>query len=321
MTSVLYSTISSVFIEHSVLSSYTLARPLTCKFFQRGLNDTYAISGATGKFALRVYRASWRQLDAVAAEIAALRYLDASGVLVSRPVARSDGTDITAVDAIEGPRAAVLFEWAEGVEPQYTDPAHAALYGAVAAHLHQAGEAVPISPARPSLDRVALLEEPIANLLCELGDRPVLAARLWDLADRTNERLIHAERMLGWGFCHGDLHGGNARVLNDNLTLFDFDCCAHGWQVYDLATYRWAARLRHAEETAWPPFREAYLRARPSAGAWMGWVPLFMILRHLWLMGLHIGNAEEMGRSFATDEFFDNLLKFCEALERSEELT
>ena len=40
-----------------------------------------------------------------------------------------------------------------------------------------------------------------------------------------------------------------------------------------------------------------------------------MIVRHLWLMGLHIGNADEMGHSFATEEFFDKLITFCEEIE------
>jgi hypothetical protein len=57
------------------------------------------------------------------------------------------------------------------------------------------------------------------------------------------------------------------------------------------------------------------LKARPSAAAWIEWVPLFMIVRHLWLMGLHISNADEMGRSFATEAFFDGLLTFCEEIE------
>jgi Ser/Thr protein kinase RdoA (MazF antagonist) len=315
MTSVLYSTISSIYIEHAVLGSYPLAGPLACRFFHRGLNDTYRVSGPNGRFGFRVYRASWRQQAAVAAELDALRHLDASGVSVSMPVSRSDGADITEVDAIEGVRAAVLFKWIDGVEPRYTDANQAALYGALAAQLHQANAGVPSSAVRPSLNRGSLFEEPIANLLSELGESPVLAARLWDLADRTNTRLIQAERELDWGFCHGDLHGGNARVLNNRLTLFDFDCCAHGWQIYDLATYRWAARLRRAEENAWPSFKEAYLKARPSAAAWMKWVPLFMIVRHLWLMGLHVGNADEMGHGFATEEFFDRLITFCEEIE------
>jgi Ser/Thr protein kinase RdoA (MazF antagonist) len=315
MTSVLYSTVSSLYIEHAVLENYPLDGPLTCRFFHRGLNDTYRVSGPGGRFGFRVYRASWRQQDTVAAELDALRHLDASGVSVSTPVTRSDGADITEIDAIEGTRAGVLFKWIDGVEPQYTDAKRAALYGAVAAQLHQASVRIPPSAVRPPLDRVSLLEEPIANLLCELAEEPVLAARLWELADRTNTRLVQAERELDWGFCHGDLHCGNARVHDNRLALFDFDCCAQGWQIYDLATYRWAARLRRAEETAWPSFSEAYLNARPSAAAWIKWVPLFMLVRHLWLMSLHISNADEMGGGFATQEFFDKLITFCEELE------
>jgi hypothetical protein len=47
--------------------SYPLDAPLACKFFHRGVNDTYLVSSPSGRFVFRVYRASWRQQEAVAA--------------------------------------------------------------------------------------------------------------------------------------------------------------------------------------------------------------------------------------------------------------
>lgn len=315
MNSTVYSTLSGAALERSVLTEYPLAEPLACRLFHRGLNDTYLVLANGNRFALRLYRANWRSPPAVAAELEAILCLDARGVPISMPHARRDGGLITTVQAAEGSRSAVMFHWAHGVEPQYNDAAHAALFGRSAACLHKATADVPMSSTRPAVDRVSLLEAPCALLAAELSEHPPLSRRLRELMERTRARLSQAEAALSWGFCHGDLHGGNARIFNDRLTLFDLDCCGHGWQLYDLATYRWAARLRRLEERSWPAFRLAYLQERPEAAAWMEWVPLFMILRHLWLMGLHIRNAEEMGRSFATEAFFDGLVTFCEEIE------
>jgi Ser/Thr protein kinase RdoA (MazF antagonist) len=123
------------------------------------------------------------------------------------------------------------------------------------------------------------------------------------------------ERLWDWGFCHGDLHDGNAHVDGERLTLFDFDCCGPGWRVFDLATYRWAARLRQVEEQAWKPFVEAYLQVRPAAASTIELVPLFVILRHIWLQGYHVWNSVEAGANFQSDGFFEHLVGFCEQIE------
>ena len=317
---ILYSTFSSEAIRQLLLSQYDFDESVECVFFNRGLNDTYLVSVQDRRFALRLYRSRWRTREAVMGEVAALLHIGSKGIPVATPVARSDGELVTDVDAPEGPRWAVLFNWVKGGEPIYRNETHARLYGTLAAQLHIAADDLPSSAGRSSLDMDYLLERPLESLRPALKSRPLIAARFDAVVDRVRARVERAkERLWDWGFCHGDLHFGNAHVDGQQLSLYDFDCCGPGWRVYDLATFRWAARLRQFEAGAWKPFSEAYLEVRPAAASTLELVPLFVILRHIWLQGYHAWNSVESGSSFQSDEYFDRLVAFCEHVE-SEQL-
>lgn len=317
---VIYSTFPSETIKQLVLSHYDLDDSVECTFFSRGLNDTYRVSVQDRQFALRFYRSRWRTREAVVGEVRALLHLAGKGVPVAAPVARSDGELVTDVNAPEGPRCAVLFDWVQGDEPAYRNETHARLYGRLAAQLHIASDDLPSNSGRSPLDLNYLLERPLESLRPALKSRPQLAARFDAIVDRVRTRMENAkERLWDWGFCHGDLHFGNAHIDGEQLSLYDFDCCGPGWRVYDLATYRWAARIRQFEGGAWKPFKEAYLEVRPAAADTLELVPLFVILRHIWLQGYHVWNSVEDGVSFQNDGYFNYLVTFCEHLE-SEQL-
>ena len=85
---------------------------------------------------------------------------------------------------------------------------------------------------------------------------------------------------LEWGYCHGDFHGGNARVAAGTLRVFDFDSGSPGWRAYDLAV----ARLYFAEESSWQAFRRGYEEVRPLPDA--DAIPWFLPTRQLWRMAL-----------------------------------
>jgi Ser/Thr protein kinase RdoA (MazF antagonist) len=314
---ILYSRLSAQAIEQLVLSHYELIHPVECIFFTSGVNDTYQVRTHSEPFALRLYRPRTRGREVVAPELAALLHLRKQGVPVAAPVARSDGELITQITVPEGSRCAALFEWVDGDEPRYINPTHAQLYGNAAARLHLAGDELPASLARSPLDADYLLEEPVANLRPWAAPFPLLAARFEALVERLRTRFEHTrEQLSDWGFCHGDLHFGNAHVADNRLQVYDFDFCGPGWRVYDLATYRWAARMRNVEQRAWTPFIEAYLQLRPVPAAELEAVPLFVLLRHIWLMGFFAGSTRHGGASgWLNQRFFHDFMQFCERVE------
>jgi Ser/Thr protein kinase RdoA (MazF antagonist) len=313
---VLYSTFSADFIARCVQAEYPLSTFATCELFHRGLNDTYRVRTETDQYAFRVYRSDWRSERHVEAEVAAIDAVAARGVRSAKPIARSDGGWVTLLDAPEGPRCSVLFAWAGGREPRYADAQDAETYGRTAALLHSAGDQVGVLQARPQIDLSALLEEPLAHLRPALEGRSSLSY-LEDLASRIR-RALTPERLQGldWGFCHGDLHCGNATIDDARrLTLFDFDCCGSGWRAFDLATYRWAARLREHERVAWPAFRRGYGSVRAIGDADLAVVPVFMLLRCFWLMGLEAARAPLIGVSRLNADYFRGAEAFCRSLE------
>lgn len=313
---IIYSTLSVEYIKRLVARQYDLGDALECVFFCRGVSDTYLLVTPERKFALKVYRSSWRTTEAILGEIAALRHVGGKGIDVALPVPRRDGSWIADIRAPEGLRRAVLFHWADGRAPKYTEAGHARQYGSLVARLHCAGEDLPASSARREMDIAYLFTNPMQRIRSHVKHLPQVAMGLEALAERTEAHLRRAAaRVRDWGFCHGDVWTNNARLDGNRLVLFDFDFCGPGWRLFDLASYRWHARFTNVEEPAWPPFIAGYLEIRPEAAATLEFIGLFMILKHLWTTAHWIGRLPETGAYFLPDEYLENMVPFCEKIE------
>lgn len=313
---IIYSTLSVEHLKEWISPHYDFGESVDLIFYCRGVSDTYLLSTPTRQFALKVYRTNWRTQPAILEELAAIRHLASRGVEVAMPVPRNDGQWITNIPAPEGPRKAMLFHWAAGRAPLYGNPEHARRYGDLVGRLHAAGEDLWLSDARPRLDADYLLEVPLTRIRTRLKRWPGIARDLDALAERTRVRIAEVfPKLTDWGFCHGDIWANNARIDGDQLVLFDFDLCGYGSALFDIATYRWDARCKGGEATAWPAFLEGYLRIRPQAEASLQHLGLFMILRHIWTAAFFVGRLPETGAYFLSDDDLENLVPFCRTLE------
>jgi Ser/Thr protein kinase RdoA (MazF antagonist) len=297
-----------------VLSYYDVGAPTECKLLNRGLNDTYVVVTESGRFALRVYRKGWRSDSDVLFELDALLHLGREGVPVSTPLPRKDGQTFGVLKAPEGLRQVALFTYAQGKDPTYEReaPEESYLYGKVTAQIHSATDSFRSSHRRFPLDLDHLLTGPLQACESFLAHRP----KDWEYVLGLSERLRSIIRdlpvdALECGFCHGDLHGWNANIdQNRALTVYDFDCCGFGWRAYDVAVFRWGARLRGKDNERWPSFISGYTDQRPLSDTDMRSIPYFVAIRHLWLMGLHTGNSRDFGIGWLNDGYFDRALKF-----------
>jgi Ser/Thr protein kinase RdoA (MazF antagonist) len=148
-----------------------------------------------------------------------------------------------------------------------------------------------------------------------LETAPALLARFNALVAELRRKFSEYQpRGLELGLCHGDLHGGNARICEGCIALFDFDCCGLGFRVYDLATYRWAAELRGRADVAWAPFIQAYQREQSLSDSELEAIPTFVALRHLWLMGVNAKNALLLGTGLQTEQYFSENFDFIARL-------
>jgi len=238
-------------------------------------------------------------------------------VSVALPIVRPNGQWLTSIRAPEGARLAVLFPWASGEPPQYANANHAKNFGAMVARLHLAGDSFQRYEARPRIDMDYLFRRPVECIKSRLHHLPLVAARLEQLRERIEARLQKVETNLpDWGFCHGDVWQGNARIDEHALTLFDFDFFGPGWRGFDLATYRWQARVHGVEQAAWDAFLEGYLGVRRAGADSLPYIDLFMLVRHLWNKAHLIRLASGFGVAMLTDDFLEDSVLFCEKLEQ-----
>lgn len=304
-------------IRRQVFPHYKLDARTDCRLYKKGLNDTYLLSGSGRRFALRVYHPQWRDRSAIRGELAALAHAHAKGIAVAMPRATANGNLITAVKAADGLRNAVLFHWVEGEEPAFTDSHAMVRYGRFAAELHVATSDFADNDSRPRLNRRYLLEQPLAQIRTAMPCTPELNLRLQQLEARCERLLEEAGQCLpDWGFCHGDLYIGNLRMRNDRCVMFDFDMCGTGWRAFDLASFKWAARLHKQDAAAWPPFLQGYLQVRDVAASTLKFVPLFMILRHLWNCAAIVRFHRDIGIEQLAATFLADMVSFCEGIEQ-----
>jgi Ser/Thr protein kinase RdoA (MazF antagonist) len=313
---VIYSTFSIDAIEEHILCEYELVGPYECVFFNRGVSDTYQLSAGSQKFALKVYRSHWRCPEQILSELAAIEFLAQQGIAVARAVPRRDGRLITEIMAPEGPRSAVLFNWVDGFTPRYSNPAHARCYGELLARLHTASDSVIPDGLRPRMDLDYLFNIPVERLRIQLSRFQSISDPLGALVERTGARLLGVDfQRLDWGFCHGDIWAGNARIQAERLVLFDFDFCGSGWRVADLASYKWEARCQGSDAIAWPAFSAGYLQWRPQAVDELKHIGIFIILRHLWTTAHWLEMCKEQGATLLPEGFLDEVVPFCERVE------
>lgn len=314
-----YSTICENDLLSKLVSLYEFEKPQACRFWVRGVNDTYQLLCNQTTYSLRVYRHGLRTLDEIRFELAALNHLHRRGLSVANPIAKNDGTYITALQAPEGLRYAIVTEYAYGEVPDYKDHANASLYGQAVAKLHNLSDDFVTDHHRPRLEVEYLLNTSVDII------RPFLAKRSDDLeflikvAEDLRQKVAGVRvESLDIGFCHGDCHGANVHKANGLLTHYDFDCCGLGLRVFDLASFKWGADGRGGKdaETLWSTFLTAYRGSREVGEADLNLIDSFVAIRHIWWIALRCGNVHDFGSEGSGELFVQrqigNLKQFYE---------
>ena len=103
------STLSADALAERLLTKYQLPGQAVCRFFRKGICDTYRVRAGNEEYYLKVYRSGRRTEMDVTEEVRLLNYLDEHGISIARPVMRKDGLYVSHLAAPEGPRYAVLY--------------------------------------------------------------------------------------------------------------------------------------------------------------------------------------------------------------------
>ena len=310
-----YSTISPKELMDKVIPDYCIESPLECLFWERGANDTYKVRCADADYFLRIYRSGAFPQEANEFEAEALSYLHQQGFPIAYPIARKSGGFLTEIAAPEGPRFVLVTSLAEGAIPDYDSLDNCCLVGKSAAKMHQASSGFESSHKRSNLDLQWLLEDSLVVIQDHMAHRPDALTFINKIAQdaRTMVRAV-PEESLDIGICHGDLHGGNLHMHEGKVTHFDFEECAFGYRVYDLATFKWGVclSLDGSHDKRWTAFIEGYESVRSMSKEDFSLVDTFVIIRELAETAYGIRHIEDFGHN---DIMASDIDRVCERLE------
>ncbi|ATU94035.1 hypothetical protein BLM14_19780 (plasmid) [Phyllobacterium zundukense] len=173
---------------------------------------------------------------------------------------------------------------------------------------------------RYELDLNHLLHRPLASVSA-LG---ILAAdsqkSLSDLAVRLSSAVTAIEGLTQVR-CHGDCHGGNARIATDGhfkweAIFFDFDDGGPGYLAYDLAVFLWSTSLQRDGYSLWHAFVEGYRSVRRLNPIDFEAAHFFVPIRHFWLMGEYASRTVEWGREALSEKWLGRQLEYLLAWEQ-----
>lgn len=308
-----------------------------CELLKPGLSDLYRVDTAQGPYILRVYPHGLNLGKWIEAELRILRGLRERGVAVALPIPRADGDDSLGAEAAipsagaedtanrdllplqapEGERNAVLFEYAHGRSLKRSrNPEDAFLFGKMAARMHLEAGPLPETLARVPLDAYTLLVRPLDLLGAAYPERPADIDELRQAAESAAQHIDALRRhSQAWGFCHGSLNFSKVHVdTRGQFTLFDFEYCGPGWPVYDVATV-----LNYESRETARPFLEGYQSERPLLDAERQALPWFQIANKLWMLGAAASLTCVFGSQIVTgaalDQALESIREMVEGLE------
>lgn len=287
-------------IASQVRTRYAVVGDLSCFLLYRGMNDVYLVQDAQAKYALRVWRKTYREPDDVAYELGFLDYLRRQGFPASVAVPQLDGALYFKVDSPEGVRAVAMYDWAPGVkfgERLSTETAHR--IGAAFAHMHLAGfdwagaeHWFSTKTAKDYNICMPALIDFVYDRPDDLRDYPVIAANL----DRRLDEYA-ASGKVPLGVCHRDFHPSNVHVTDDGaITLLDFDAAGEDFLMQDVKNFVWGNLFYGFDPAYGDAFEAGYQSVRPFTAEEIAAGEVFLMAKALRLVAGMAHSSTAVGR-------------------------
>lgn len=293
-----------------IIPDYCIDNPIDCLFWERGINDNYQVRCADIRYSLRIYRHGIHTRDEIDFEVDALNYLHNNGFPVAFPIARRSGGYITEISTPEGVRYVLVTAFAEGDTAKFDSLDNLRLMGKSVANLHQVSDGFKTDHKKNFIDLKLLIDDSFKTIephVAHLPERLTLLKQYLETASNSVQQI--GEDVLDFGFCHGDVHGGNTHLHDGVLRHFDFEECRFGYRVFDLATFKWSLALDGNGPESWAAFVTGYESVRKIGEAETELLDTFVLLRHIWLIGLHMRNADDFGGYLRSDEYIERQWK------------
>lgn len=226
---------------------YCLPRPLECTFLRRSFNDHYSVNSRERKLILRIYRNKKKYIQDITDlrfELDLLEFLHSNGISVASPIRNENNENLSTIIYKNELRYIALFNYAEGNQIEDVNVWDAKSFGKLVANLHVQSNHFKSNFSRYKIDPHYLIKEPLRNL-----EKYIQTLEPWGYpiylgfnkrANLLFEKLKQLPLTNGaYGIIHGDLNPSNIHFSKKHgFTIFDFDHCAYGWRIHDLAVTR-----------------------------------------------------------------------------------
>jgi Ser/Thr protein kinase RdoA (MazF antagonist) len=295
-----HSVLHPEFIAAEVARRYPVKGELTCFLLYRGMNDVYLVQDEETKYALRVWRKTYRDVDDVAYELDFLDYLRQQGFPASVGVPQHDGKLYFKVISPEGERAIALYDWAPGVKfGDCLSEETAFKIGAAMARMHLLGDAwagpdhtFSTETAKDYNICMPALIDFVYDRPDDLRDYPVIAANL----DKRLDELA-ASGKVPLGVCHRDFHPSNVHVAQDGaITLLDFDAAGEDFLMQDVQNFVWGNLFYGFDPKIGEAFEDGYQSVRPFTKEETENIELFLMAKALRLIAGMAHSSTAVGR-------------------------
>jgi len=282
---------------HEALRQFGLGGRARLTFLREGENVTFRIDSADERrFALRVHRKGYHDLDAIQSEHAWMSDLARAGVRVPTVVQTPGGDTVVqaTLGSPEQTRFCSMLEWIEGDllhHLQCVDPLEAMpmLGSAIAQlHLHARSWTPPSRFVRTPWDSDAFV-----------GDEPrwgdPAEATTWerstlDALRRARPAVRRCLQRLGtspevFSLIHADLTAQNVLDCGGEIAIIDFDDCGPGWLLYDIAVALQDFEVDDRLERLQDALLQGYVAVAGELPVALELLPVFRIARRFARLG------------------------------------
>ena len=293
-----HSVIDPAFIGSEVARRYAISGPVRSFLLYRGINDVYMIQAQDRRYAVRVWRKTWREVDAVAFELEFLEFLRSRGFPASAGIRDRDGHAYFKLESPEGPRAVALYEWAPGRKfgDCLSEPM-AEKIGAAFAQMHllglewNAGRELPMDAITEFSINMPALREFCSDRPDDLRVYPVVAERL------AAALLALRDEDVPLGICHRDFHPSNVHVADDGrLMLLDFDGVGVDYFMQDVQNYVWGNLFYGFDARYGDAFERGYASVRRFTADELRHRELFLLGKTFRLVAGMAHSSSSVGR-------------------------
>ena len=252
----------------------------------------YGFEKDGARYVLRLGHSLRRSPDLIRGEVDWINHLAACGAGAARAVHSKAGHLVELIDDGQGEHfLATAFAWAKG-GPVWQNGGWTELfmlnYGRLIGKMHALTKQYSLPNddwKRPQWDD-PIMTDAISAL-------PQLDPKVMELAEANMAYLRSLPAVPdAFGLIHQDAHTGNLFVdENCQITLFDFDDCAYGHFIYDIAMAVFYAITNHPNPVEfcsqfWPKFWQGYCEENQLDSLWLKEILPFMKLREIDLYGV-----------------------------------